>query len=466
MKESTYEITYKNIARIVKPGKRILFANVPADGHFNPLTGLAVYLQSKGYDVRWYSSSIYEKKIRRLNIPYYPFEKALDANQTNMEEVFPERSKYKGKVSKLNYDMVNFFILRAPEYYADMLDIHKSFPFDLVIADCVFSAIPFIKEKMGLPVIAIGVLPLTETSKDLAPAGLGLTPSNTFFGRMKQAALRFLATKVLFKKSDSIMKKLLEDNGIDHEGAFLFDILVRKSTLLLQSGTPGFEYKRSDLSKNVRFIGPLLPYSWKKNNERWHDKKLKQYEKVILVTQGTVEKDPEKIIVPTLEAFKNSKNLLVIAATGGSQTAELKARYPQENIIIEDFIPFEDVMPYADVYITNGGYGGVMLAIQHWLPMVVAGVHEGKNEINARVGYFKLGINLKTEKPIPMQIGKSVGEVLSNNIYRNNVKQLSKEFSLYDPQKLCASYIDDILNPDIEAKRSAFDSEKMKFAEN
>ena len=123
-------------------------------------------------------------------------------------------------------------------------------------------------------------------------------------------------------------------------------------------------------------------------------------------------------------------------------------------------------MPYCDVYVTNGGYGGVMLGIENNLPLVVAGMHEGKNEINARVGYFKLGINLKTEKPIPMQIGKSVGEVLSNNIYRNNVKQLSKEFSLYDPQKLCASYIDDILNPDIEAKRSAFDSEKMKFAEN
>jgi len=465
MKASNYEVAYENITRIVKPGKRILFANVPADGHFNPLTGLAVYLQSKGYDVRWYSSSIYETKIRRLNIPYYPFEKALDANHTNIEEVFPERNKHKGQVSKLNYDMVNFFILRAPEYYADMVEIHKTFPFDLVITDCVFSAIPFIKEKMGLPVIAIGVLPLTETSKDLAPAGLGLTPSNTFLGRMKQAALRFLAAKVLFKKSDSVMKKLLEENGIDHEGAFLFDILVRKSTLLLQSGTPGFEYKRSDLSNNIRFIGPLLPYSSKKNNERWHNKKIKQYDKVILVTQGTVEKDPEKIIVPTLEAFKNSKHL-VIATTGGSQTSELKVRYPQENFIIEDFIPFEDVMSYADVYVINGGYGGVMLAIQHELPMVVAGVHEGKNEINARVGYFNLGINLSTEKPSPAQIRKSVEEVISNTVFSSNVKQLSKEFGLYDPQRLCAFYVADLLNPDMSFRHSPFEHKKTKFVEN
>jgi UDP:flavonoid glycosyltransferase YjiC (YdhE family) len=56
---------------------------------------------------------------------------------------------------------------------------------------------------------------------------------------------------------------------------------------------------------------------------------------VILVTQGTVEKDVTKIIEPTLEAFKNT-NYLVIATTGGSKTAALKTKYPQENFIIED----------------------------------------------------------------------------------------------------------------------------------
>jgi len=37
-------------------GKRILFANFPADGHFNPLTSLAMHLTELGFDVRWYTS--------------------------------------------------------------------------------------------------------------------------------------------------------------------------------------------------------------------------------------------------------------------------------------------------------------------------------------------------------------------------------------------------------------------------
>ncbi len=56
-------------------------------------------------------------------------------------------------------------------------------------------------------------------------------------------------------------------------------------------------------------------------------------------------------------------------------------------------------MPYADVYVTNGGMGGVTLSIQNNLPMVTAGVHEAKNEICARVGYFNLGMNLKPRDP-------------------------------------------------------------------
>jgi UDP:flavonoid glycosyltransferase YjiC (YdhE family) len=153
---------------------------------------------------------------------------------------------------------------------------------------------------------------------------------------------------------------------------------------LLQLGTAGFEYKRSDLGKNIRFIGAALPRS--SNKEKWDHRKLLRYKKVILVTQGTVETDVTKLIIPTLEAFKNTEHL-VIVTTGGANTDKLREEFHHDNIIIEDFIPFDAVMPLADVYVANGGYGGVTFAIENKLPMVVAGIHEGKSEINARVGY-------------------------------------------------------------------------------
>lgn len=435
-------------------GKKILFANVPADGHFNPLTGLAVHLQSIGYDVRWYSSSIYEERIGKLNIPYYPFKKALEVTTDNLEQVFPERAKHKSQLGKLRFDMINFFILRSTEYYADIAEIHLSFPFDLLIADVAFSAIPFVKEILSIPVISIGVLPLGETSRDLGPAGLGMTPSNTWLGRLRQSILRFITDRILLGKPNKVMRNLLKEHGIETGTSNVFDILVHKSTLLLQSGTPSFEYTRSDLGENIRFIGALLPHSNQKKRATWFNEKLTKYNKVVLVTQGTLEKDPEKILVPTLEALKDS-DCLVIATTGGSKTGELRRRFSNENIIVEDFIPFTDIMPYTDVYVTNGGYGGVMLAIENQVPLVVAGVHEGKNEINARVGYFNLGINLGTERPKPQEIKSSVERVLSNELYSSNVKQLSKEFRKYNPQKLCADYVANILGMKLDKDESS-----------
>ena len=72
--------------------------------------------------------------------------------------------------------------------------------------------------------------------------------------------------------------------------------------------------------------------------------------------------------------------------------------------------------------------------------MVVAGVHEGKNEINARIGYFELGINLKTEKPKAAAVRSAVESIMSNAVYWQKVSQLSKEFSNYQANQLAAGY--------------------------
>ncbi|TKK72064.1 glycosyltransferase family 1 protein [Ilyomonas limi] len=426
------------------PGTKILFACFPADGHFNPLTGLAKHLIAIGCDVRWYASKYFAARLDKLNIPYYLFDKAKEVDITRIDEVFPERKRIKNKVTKLNFDMINCFINRAPEYYEDIKSIHdKEFSFDIIVADNCFTGIPFIKDKMNIPVISVGVVPLCQTSREVAPSGLGLTPAITFTGKIKQRLLHFLADHVLFAKANKCMHETFAKHNVSSENQGVFDVIIKKSTLLLQIGTPGFEYKRKNLAPNIRFVGPLLPYI-KHKTTHWYNKKVEQYNKVILVTQGTVEKDINKLIKPALEAFKQT-NALLIVTTGGSHTEELRKQYPYDNIIIEDFIPFSDVMPYANVYITNGGYGGVLLSITNRLPLVVAGVHEGKNEINARVGYFNLGINLHTETPSVLQLRKAVQEVLDNDAYKNNIEHLCKEFSEYKPLQLGAHYVAEAL---------------------
>jgi len=422
--------------------KKILFANVPADGHFNPMTAIAMELKSQGHDVRWYTSKMFSEKLKELGIHHYPFKKALEVNQFTINEVFPERKKLKAGVPQLKFDIKNFFVYRAPEYFADISEIKQEFPFEAFVCDAAFTAGQMVKNKLNVPSVGIGISPVMSTSKDLPPYGLGLTPGHSLFSRIKQNLLRFVAKHFLFKESTAEYNKILKRYELPAENVILFDIPVLRSSVFLQSGTPGFEYERKDMPGKLKFVGPLHAYKssqQKEHNYPWQDK-LSKYKKNILISQGTFEPDHSKLIIPSLDALKNEDYLLIVA-TGHHHTEELRSKYKQDNIIIEDFIDFDFLMPRTDIYITNGGYGGVLLAIDHALPMVAAGINEGKNEICARIGYFKLGINFNTEKPALEKIKKAVDETLSNPVYKQNVEKLRNEFRSYDTYKLCADLI-------------------------
>ncbi|HEV8282815.1 MAG TPA: nucleotide disphospho-sugar-binding domain-containing protein [Chitinophagaceae bacterium] len=422
--------------------KKILFACIPADGHLNPMTGIAMELINRGHDVRWYTSKIFEEKLNKLGIPHYPFKKALEANQFNVDELFPERKKLKTGIPQLKFDLKNFFIYRAPEYFEDISEIKESFPFDIFVCDGAFTAGKLVKEKLKVPVAGIGIIPVMCTSKDLPPYGLGLTPDHSFTGSIKQKAMRFMAKNFIFKESSVEYNKILKSYDLPAENILIFDIPVLRSDVFLQSGTPGFEYERSDMPEKLKFVGPLHAYKKEKQKDfhyDWEDK-LNKYKKNILISQGTFESDHSKLTIPALEGLK-SEDYLLIVATGFHSTKELREKYSEQNIVIEDFIDFDFIMPRADVYITNGGYGGTLLAIDHALPMVAAGVNEGKNEICARIGFFKLGVNLRTEKPSPQKIKMAVNEILANPEYKKNVERLKNEFKQYDADKLSADYI-------------------------
>ena len=421
-------------------------ASVPADGHFKPLTGLACYLNETGHDVRWYASSKYTCEIREMNMVHYPFREAADIHASDMDMHFPERKKIKNPIAKINFDIVNFFINRAPEYMQDIRNINQVFPIDIVICDLGFSAIPYIKDNLDLPILSVSIFPFPGSSKGLPPYGFGLTPPSNIFQSLKYFALKWLAKHILFKKANATMHQLMDIHNVTHNHADVFNIYTYKSDRVLQSGTPSFDYVRKGMDSRVRFAGAIMPATKKSNVKPRKYPQLDSYTKIVLITQGTVEKDNTKLVIPALEAFKNEDDTFVVCTTGGADTQSLRQKYNQSHIAIERYIPFEDIMPYADVFISNGGYGGVLQSILHGVPLVVAGVHEGKNEICARVGYLGYGINLKTERPRSAQINKAARYILGNPTYKKNVEALRREMKKYNPHLEAEINISEILD--------------------
>jgi len=149
-------------------------------------------------------------------------------------------------------------------------------------------------------------------------------------------------------------------------------------------GVPGFAYPRRDPNPKVKFVGALLPYKTAIATDFSQPEKLDKVKPVILISQGTVEKDPNKLIVPALEALKDTGALLIVT-TGYCQTEELRKSYSQDNILIEHFVDFDFILDHTDLFICNGGYGSVLLSLSHGVPLVTAGVREGKNDRGSRL---------------------------------------------------------------------------------
>ena len=234
---------------------------------------------------------------------------------------------------------------------------------------------------------------------------------------------------------------MLAAHGLAPIQGSLFDVSYQSPDVLFQSGVPGFAYPRRGPNPKVKFVGALLPHKAAITRAFSQPEKLDQYKPVILISQGTVDnKDPGKLIVPALEALKDTGALLIVA-TGYSKTEELRKSYPQDNIIIEDFVDFDFILDHADLFVCNGGYGSVLLSLSKGVPVLAAGIQEGKNDINAHVDYFEVGIDLRTESPTPGAIRRAAGRLLSEPRWKQTVARLRDELSGYHPNELIDAYL-------------------------
>jgi UDP:flavonoid glycosyltransferase YjiC (YdhE family) len=185
------------------------------------------------------------------------------------------------------------------------------------------------------------------------------------------------------------------------------------------------DFPRSDWPPNHRFVGPLLPPRATAPAALPFADKLDRFPATVVISQGTVDnRDPEKLLVPALAALAGGEQL-VVACTGRRHTDALRARFPHDNVVVEDWVDFDTLLPRADLFICNGGYGSIMHALMNEVPILSAGKLEGKNDINARLAFRGLGLDLKTERPKPRQIVTGAQRVLGDNSMKENVTRVA-----------------------------------------
>jgi MGT family glycosyltransferase len=421
---------------------RFLIATIPVIGHVSPAVPIVRELIRRGHQVCWYTGQAFQSTVEKTGARFAPIRSWLDySDMANVPPELMEQHEATQGIQRIKFSLKTFFIDPAIGQVHDLSNLLYEFPADVLIADSMFMGISWIAEQKQLPWAEFGSSVLALRSRDTAPFGQGLPPSDTLFRYLQNCGLRWIAQHTTLRELRTYVNDLRSRLALPPAPLPFFEAI--SPFLYLSPSIPEFEYPRRDLPPQVHFTGPLLPPTpdefqppaW------WND--LADGRPVIHVTQGTVAINPTELLVPTLQALAH-EDVLVIATTGGVPLDSLKLAFLPSNARIEPFISHAHLLPHVDVMVTNGGYNGVQMALSNAIPLVVAGQTEEKPEVAARVEWNKLGIDLKTRTPSPEQIRKAVKMLLTDMSYRTRAKEFQTKMQQYNAPVTAATLIEQL----------------------
>lgn len=423
----------------------ILIPSLSPTGHIGPLLNVAQGLVDRGDRVTVLSAAAHADKIRAVGATPAAIPAEADFDMTRLDLDLPGRTETSG-IKRVNFDIVRIFVQPMPLQTQALSELMARTRFDAILTDSAFFGIlPFLLGDPAArpPVLTYSTMPLMLSSRDTAPCGLGMAPSSTPLGRLRNRALTTLAHKVLLRESQNAANHQLDRMNSRRLPTFILDSGVLADRYIAPT-VPEFDYPRSDLPANVRHVGAVHPGPSRgfRRPPWWSE--LDGDRPVVHVTQGTIDNaDLGRLLEPTIEAL-GGEDVVVVATTGGRDLSQIKVPLPL-NTYVAEYIPHDILLPKVDVMVTNGGYGAVQRALSMGVPLVVAGNTEDKPEVAARVAWTGSGVNLKSGTPSPRAIRAAVREVLGDRRYLRAARNLEVAFARRDGVAEIAALVDEVI---------------------
>ena len=414
----------------------LLVASVPIHGHVTPLLSVVRQLVARGHTVRFVTGARFASAVRATGARFVPLPSEADFDdRIDIEERFPARQRLSG-AKAIAFDIEHLFMRPARAQATTLAREHALEPADVLLSEPAFCGSALL---LGMPrtrrpaVVGCGVLPLVLASADTAPYGMGIAPAR-WFNRPRNAVLAALARPV-FAAASRLADDMYREQ---HRVAMPFPALdwMRHAEAIVQFTVPAFEYPRADAPASLVFAGPLSATGSAAPRPPWWSE-LGDGRPLVHLTQGTLaNKDYCQLIAPALQALA-AENVHVVVATGGRPLDTLPPLPPNARAAV--FLPYDELLPRTDVYVTNGGYGGVQYALRHGVPIVATGGKEDKPEVGARVAWAGVGLRLRSERPSPQALRRAILRVLREPSYRQASRRIAADMA-------CAGGIDTLLD--------------------
>jgi MGT family glycosyltransferase len=444
---------------------KILITSTPATGHLNPLLAIAHILIAEGHEVAFLSGSALRSRIEGIGAQFHAFPAGADLDLRDLLSVVPELKDIPPGPEWMRVAFERVFADPVPAQHKGLQQVLRDFPADVIIADdTMLGVLPMLfGPRAKRPAIVLcGTSILHWRRADGAPHFVGLPPATTLAQLEEYAAIAQEHDRIIYEPMGRCLNRSLKDLGVGPLSTPPFDSGVELADAYMQLTVPSFEFPR-DLPPSVHFVGapPIIPNQ--ASLPSWAHE-LDGSRKVVLVTQGTVANHNFGLLIgPTLAALANEPDLLVVATAGGRPIDAIPGLIPG-NARLASYLPFDWVLPKVDVFVTNGGYGSVNQAMSFGIPLVTAGLTEDKADVNARVAWSGVGIDLATNEPTPQALREAVRTVLDKPNYRSRASLMADEFNAIDTRSEVLRILSQVLHPEVLRPSDGDDLQRCEVA--
>jgi MGT family glycosyltransferase len=323
---------------------------------------------------------------------------------------------------------------QASAYAQDVLEELAAHPADAVAVDFPLFGALVGAEHAHVPTAVLNTTIYRLPAPGLPPSGLGLLPAAGPFGRMRDALLNALISRLfaLGLPDLNAARSRLGLAPLSHpfqqlEHADLFLVLT----------SPAFDFTARRLPPKVRYVGPQLDeLLWV---QPW--------------SSPWPADHPDPLVVVSLStSFQHQGALLqrVMDALGGMWVRALVTLGPTlapedfqapANVVIRTSAPHGRVFPEAAAVVTHAGHGTVMRALAYGLPLVCIPMGRDQNDVAARVVARGAGLRLSA-KASTSALRQAIQRVLDEASFRDQARHLARAIAEEARQPLAAEALE------------------------
>ncbi|MBD8500114.1 macrolide family glycosyltransferase [Paenibacillus arenosi] len=381
---------------------RILYVNIPSEGHVNPTIGLVKELVDNGEEVVYLCTEGYRKRIQQTGAEF----RACQVNENLFEEL-----GFTPKEARHPLQFIDFILRGIIEpHVPEIVRLVQNETFDYFIYDSMFGwGGSILEKKLGIPAIcSVTHFAFTEP--------LELEEPSVDHGDLDIEALHKQTTSTLERIADTyqVTAPAIEDVFFHHG---ISKLVFTSRYFHPDADKLDASYILTGPSLTPRYDAPEFPFELLRS----------RYEQVAYISMGTIVNNDVEFYKLCFEAFQDIPVQFVLSCGKDTDLDPIGDCIPP-NFIIEPYVPQLEILQRADVFITHAGMNSASEALYYDVPLVTIPLTSDQPMVAKRVEELGAGIYLDKKSLTAEGLRSALLQVLQEESYKKQAKQIGDSF--------------------------------------